>query len=259
LLAPTRFLQYTLNTMNKHIQEKLLKINRTFYDQFAPSFSATRGRVQPGVRKLIGNISAESSILDVGCGNGSLARALAEGGFSGRYLGVDMSEGLLASAESLLDEGTQGSFNFKAVDLSDPDWPKAIPHATFDWLVSFAVLHHLPGESLRHQIVSAFTNMVNPNSRVAVSVWQWQNSPRLRKRVLPWSTVGLSSDQVGGGDVLLDWRAGDTPGLRYVHTFEEADLAALAESAGFRVIQTFYSDGKSGDLALYQVWQLYQA
>jgi hypothetical protein len=74
--------------------------------------------------------------------------------------------------------------------------------------------------------------------------------------VLPWSTVGLDADDLDKGDVLLDWRAGDAPGLRYVHTFDEASLTALAESAGFRIIQTFYSDGKSGDLALYQVWQL---
>lgn len=244
--------------MDKHIREKLLGINRTFYDRFAPSFSATRGRVQPGVRMLIRNINPEAAVLDVGCGNGTLARALAEQDFSGRYLGVDMSEGLLASAESLPDEATKGSFIFKQVDLADPGWHTAIPHSPFDWLVSFAVLHHLPGESLRQHTVSAFTDLVSPDSRVAVSVWQWQNSPRLRKRVLPWSTVGLSADQVEQGDVLLDWRAGDTPGIRYVHTFDEASLTDLAKNAGFRVIQTFYSDGKSGDLALYQVWQLFE-
>jgi len=242
--------------MDPHTQARLLDINRSFYDQYAPSFSATRGRVQPGVHKLIQNIHVEADVLDVGCGNGTLARALAEKGFSGRYIGVDMSGGLLSSAESLMDEGTKGSYTFKQVDLADPDWPAAIPHAPFEWLVSFAVLHHLPGESLRQQTVSAFADMVTPNSRVAVSVWQWQNSPRLRKRVLPWSTVGLSAEQLDQGDVLLDWRAGKTPGIRYVHTFNESRLTNLAESSGFRVLQTFYSDGKSGDLALYQVWQL---
>lgn len=242
--------------MDQHTQAKLLEINRTFYDQFSPSFSATRGRVQPGVNKLIEDIDLEADVLDVGCGNGTLARALANQGFSGDYLGVDMSEGLLSSAESLTGEGKKASFTFKQVDLADPDWNTGIRHAPFDWLVSFAVLHHLPGESLRQQTVSAFANLVTPNSQVAVSVWQWQNSPRLRKRVLPWSRVGLSADQVDQGDVLLDWRAGETPGIRYVHTFNESSLTALAESAGFKVIKTFYSDGKSGDLALYQVWQL---
>jgi len=73
---------------------------------------------------------------------------------------------------------------------------------------------------------------------------------------LQLSSVGLEAIDVDEGDVLLDWRAGDTPGVRYVHTFSEISLTALAENAGFQVIESFYSDGKSGDLALYQVWQL---
>jgi hypothetical protein len=57
------------------------------------------------------------------------------------------------------------------------------------------------------------------------------------------------------GDVLLDWRAGEVIGLRYVHTFSEDGLTQLAESVGFEVLETFYSDGRTGDLALYQVWE----
>jgi hypothetical protein len=91
---------------------------------------------------------------------------------------------------------------------------------------------------------------------VTVSVWQWQNSLRLRKRVLPWFTVGLLQQQLDEGDVLLDWRAGKTIGLRYVHTFSEKSLTALANEAGFEVVETFSSDGRTGDLALYQVWQI---
>jgi hypothetical protein len=29
----------------------------------------------------------------------------------------------------------------------------------------------------------------------------------------------------------------------------------LAESSGFQIVQTFYSDGKEGNLAVYQTWQ----
>jgi hypothetical protein len=92
------------------------------------------------------------------------------------------------------------------------------------------------------------------NGRAAVSVWQWQNSPRLRERVLPWSRVGLAGAELDPGDVLLDWRGGDRVGLRYVHTFDPAELAVLAESAGMRVVERFFSDGKPGNLAHYQVW-----
>jgi len=256
LLAHSQLIAYTLVIMEKEVQNKLLNINQKFYDRYAPSFSATRGRIQPGVRRLMKAVVKKASVLDVGCGNGTLAQALDASGFSGRYLGLDMSEDLLADARQGLEEPADGSYSFQHADLADPDWFKNIPGNNYEWLVSFAVLHHLPGKDLRVQTVSGFASLVSPESRVAVSVWQWHNSPRLRKRVLPWAEVGLAPEELEEGDVLLDWRAGETIGIRYVHTFNEAEITTLAQSAGFRVNETFYSDGKTGDLALYQVWQL---
>jgi tRNA (uracil-5-)-methyltransferase TRM9 len=237
---------------------KLIKINQDFYDRFAHSFSATRNQVQPGVLQVIQSLIASANILDVGCGNGTLARALAAQGFRGKYLGVDMSAGLLENAQLLLNDPPTGVYQFQLADLASPSWENTISQTPYDWLVSFAVLHHLPGEDLRQSTVKAFRQLIAPYGFVAVSVWQWQNSPRLSKRVLPWSTVGLNPQDLDQGDVLLDWRAGESLGLRYVHTFSEDSLSALAAQGGFTIKRSFYADGKSGDLALYQVWQLNQ-
>lgn len=242
--------------MDPLVKAKLIEINQDFYDHFAHSFSATRNQVQPGVQQVIQSVKPDTIVLDIGCGNGTLARALAAQGFSGKYLGFDMSVGLLEKAQLLLKDPPTGVYEFKLVDLAAPGWQNAIPQPSNDWLVSFAVLHHLPGEDLRQGTVNAFRQLIAPNGYVAVSVWQWQNSPRLRKRVLPWSTVDLNPGDLDQGDVLLDWRADESPGLRYVHTFTEDSLTALATQAGFTVRHTFYADGKSGDLALYQVWQV---
>ncbi len=242
--------------MDFSIRSQLLSINHAFYEQFASSFSATRHQVQPGVRKLAQQLMLDAdSVLDVGCGNGTLARALIQNGFSGAYLGMDMSEGLLSQAKHMTGNPTQGHFAFQPVDLSAENWINALPQSSYDWLTCFAVLHHIPGASYRQQLVMDFVKLTAIKSRIAISVWQWQNSPRLRKRVVPWSTVGLNPDDLEAGDVLLDWRAGETPGLRYVHTFDDQELAQLAEGAGLRVTESFYSDGKQGNLALYQVWE----
>ena len=242
--------------MKPRVQTQLLEINRRFYDQFAASFSVTRDRVQPGVYHLLPSLEKARRLLDLGCGNGTLSRALARTGFTGDYLGTDMSAGLLSEARSLLGDVNQGKFIFQQSDLTTSGWEQALPGSPFDWLVCFAVLHHLPGDDLRLNILQAMARLVTPESRVAVSVWQWQNSPRLHKHVLPWSEAGLSDADVDEGDVLLDWRAADQVGMRYVHTYREADLTTLAETAGFKVLESFYSDGKPGNLALYQIWQL---
>jgi 2-polyprenyl-3-methyl-5-hydroxy-6-metoxy-1,4-benzoquinol methylase len=245
--------------MDTHTKSKLLQINQVFYDNFSESFSATRHQVQPGVGRISQMIPKDASVLDVGCGNGTLARRLAAQGFSGTYLGVDLSEGLLADARRLIATPPAGTYAFLGVDLADPNWPASLRHQPFEWLVAFAVLHHLPGEDLRQQTALAFRELISPEGLAVVSVWQWHNSPKLRQRVLSWSTVGLDPNELDVGDVLLDWRAGQAPGLRYVHTFSEASLTALAEQAGFYVRDSFYSDGKSGNLALYQVWGVEQA
>ena len=242
--------------MESLVQTQLLEINRRFYEQFAASFSVTRDRVQPGVRGLLPRLVNAESILDLGCGNGTLSRALAGTDFTGRYLGMDMSEGLLREAKSLLGQNNAGNFVFQQADLTNSGWEQTIERTPYNWLVSFAVLHHLPGDDFRRQIIQAFTKLISPESRVAVSVWQWQNSPRLYKHVIPWSKVGLADTDVDEGDVLLDWRAADQIGLRYVHTYNEDSLTSLAESAGFKVLESFYADGKPGNLALYQIWQL---
>jgi SAM-dependent methyltransferase len=242
--------------MEELIQNRLLTINRVFYERFADSFSTTRHQAQPGVRELVDRMITAESILDVGCGNGTLARALAAKGYQGLYIGGDLSQDLLDKAEELLPKRKQGRFDFFPIDLAEPGWQQALPEGSFSWLVSFAVLHHIPGRELRQHTIDIFASLIAKEGRIAVSVWQWQNSPRLKKRIIPWSTLRLREEDLDPGDVLLDWRAGETTGLRYVHTFNEEELRILAENAGFKVIENFYADGKQGNLALYQIWQL---
>lgn len=236
--------------------DKLLAINRQFYDQYAPSFSTTRNQAQPGAQEIAQRINQDESVMDIGCGNGTFAKALIINGYSGCYDGFDMSKKLLIEAEKRLESNSQGVFNFHLFDLATSDFHTSIPQKTYDWAVIFAVLHHLPSDILRLEITNFLAKRLKPSSRMAVSVWQWQNSPRLRERIAPWSVMDTDPDDLDPGDVLMDWRAGETIGYRYVHTFSEESLSALAISAGFDVIESFYSDGKSNDLALYQVWQL---
>ena len=66
--------------------------------------------------------------------------------------------------------------------------------------------------------------------------------------------VGLDAADVDEGDYLLDWRSGGT-GCRYAHQYSEAQLADLARQSGFKVVESFYSDGATGNLGLYQVWE----
>jgi tRNA (uracil-5-)-methyltransferase TRM9 len=236
--------------VNPTTLSQLLELNRQFYQAFALPFSATRQRLQPGVIRILDQVSPTDDLLDLGCGNGELARELARCGHAGTYTGVDYSSSLLEQATA----HQPAHFRFVQADLSTNDWEAALSGCSYDLILMFAVLHHIPGLALRLQILHKIRSLLTLGSRFIHSEWQFLNSPRLAGRVQPWGTVVVDEKDVDPGDYLLDWRTGGT-GLRYVHLFSADELAGLARSTGFEVAETFLSDGETHNLGLYQVWK----
>lgn len=237
--------------MQPDIVARLLTLNEQFYQTFALQFSQTRQRLQPGVRRLLPVLLNQASLLDLGCGNGELVRTLARLRFSGHYTGLDFSADLLRLAQQGLPEGFDASF--VQANLARPDWEAQLPRARYAAILAFAVLHHLPGMALRRDLLERVRQLLSPGGLFLHSNWQFLRSERLRARLQPWSKAGLAEEQVEPGDYLLDWRQGGS-GLRYVHHFSEAELAHLAAETGFRIQESFSSDGRHGDLSLYMVW-----
>jgi SAM-dependent methyltransferase len=245
--------------MQAETAAKLIAINRQFYQTFATPFSETRMRLQPGVIKVLDSFPEPASILDVGCGNGNLARELLRRGWQGAYLGVDSASKLLEVARNYC-AGVE-NFDFQISDLADSEWDQPVVSyahsrhlAHFDLILAFAVLHHLPGENTRLDMLRKVRRLLDSKGRFIHSAWQFMNNPRLHTRILPWEMVDISPADLDPGDCLLDWRQGGF-GVRYVHHFSLDELQNLALQTGFQVLETFYSDGASGDLGLYQVWE----
>jgi SAM-dependent methyltransferase len=253
----------------------LLDLNRQFYQSFGGAFAATRRRIQPGVRRVLDELPAGGNWLDLGCGSGAVAlewarKAAAAGaaGGAGSYLGLDFSAALLEEARRTLDEAAAaGEFpaervqvQFQQVDLSGPDWAEGLKDRRFDGIFAFAALHHLPGVDLRRQVLAGVSGLLGPGGRFIHSEWQFQHSPKLMARRIPWQQVGLDEAGLEEGDTLLDWRyslpgQSEQVGRRYVHLFSRAELSALAAGTGFALCEEFNSDGEGGRLALYQIWE----
>jgi SAM-dependent methyltransferase len=263
---------YYNDRVNSATVERLLELNRQFYAQRGRDFAETRLRIQPGIQRIVEAVAADETILDLGCGNGTLARELSRTGHRGRYLGID-------SSTPLLEIARKASYGFP-VDFLQADLiqmpgelpailempaPKArppqeterqdSPPASGGWsmITAFAVLHHIPGNDLRVALLRRARELLSADGRLALSNWQFTSSSRLRERIQPWSTVatGLELDN---GDYLLDWRRGQLA-LRYVHEFDEPELSRLAAECGFAVTETFYSDGADRRSGLYQMWR----
>ena len=200
--------------------------------------------------------------LDIGCGSGALAVEWMRQQRTGLYQGVDFSQDLLSEAQKEIWEvhlpvGLE--VKFSTADLISDRWNSPFMKTEWDGALCFAVLHHIPGIDMRQRICTSIRGLLGRQRKLYLSVWQVKNSQRLMRRILPWSQAGINEDELDAGDVLMDWRAvseneSHLTGFRYVHIFTENELGTLAENSGFEVKETFYSDGKEGNLGLYQNW-----
>ncbi len=226
--------------MDPQVVRRLLQLNRAFYDRLAEPFTASRPGLLPGVERLLAYVPDEGALLDVGCGAGQLAVALDRLERHVRYVGVDASEEVIRLALQVASSLSHVSAQFLVRDVAMPGWTQGLPHQPFQTVAMLAVLHHIPGMDLRVRLLRDVAGCLAPGGSILVSTWQFLNSPRLRRRVQPWSRIGLSPGDVEPGDYLLDWQRGGH-GLRYCALIDADALRQLAESAGLRVVETFHA------------------
>lgn len=249
--------------MQDHVVQKLLKINREFYQDFADSFSQTRQRIQHGILLILNDLPRHGNYLDLGCGNGALALEWDRQRRSGLYLGVDFNQQLLDYARKKLETVRMSPdlmVNFFQADLVTDEWDLKVKQYTWDGILAFAVLHHIPSLELRLRLLISVNRLLAEKGQFFFSVWQFQNSTKLLDRIIKWEEVGLTDEDVDPGDTLLDWRSDvkddlSRVGLRYVHLFSRNELAELAAQSGFQILDQFNSDGFNGRLGHYEIWR----
>jgi SAM-dependent methyltransferase len=237
--------------MDAQVQEKLLALNRSFYDALADSFTETRATMHPGFSLLLDYLPADlDSLLDVGCGNGRFGHFLAQHRPLRRVTGVDFSVELLQKAADL----HPGEYLQR--DLSKPGALTDL--GQFAAVSMMAALHHIPGRDNRVRLLQDMAACLAPAGKMILSTWNFMDSERQRRKMRDWSEVGLSPADLEPDDYLLTWNRGGFA-YRYVCMLDEAAMADLAQAAGLRVTGQFRSDGKEGTLSLYTILDKLQA
>ena len=214
--------------MNKNNTQKIIEKTRDDYDSIAEEWDLSRNRASQLKINLTERIEPKSRILDIGCGNALiLPFVLKKDAF---YRGIDISEKLIEISKEKykkeIEEGRVEFFVGQATELS-------FENEEFDFIISFAVLHHIPSKELREKFFEEIMRISKPNAKVKITVWNLYNK---------WANSRFDiSNQLAGkqsGDVVVPWKA--TQGKiinRYLYQFSKEELFSLAENAGLENIK----------------------
>jgi 2-polyprenyl-3-methyl-5-hydroxy-6-metoxy-1,4-benzoquinol methylase len=141
------------------------------YDSIATQFSASRNYIWPDLENFLKNIKPNSSVLDVGCGNGRLLIGLPK---KIKYTGLDISSELLKEAEKKYP-----NHQFIETDITNPSIWKHLPK--FDYIFCVAVIHHLSTTKDHLFLLDQIQKHLKPNGKVLLTAWNLWQSKYLHK------------------------------------------------------------------------------
>ncbi len=192
-----------ISTSTNHVIMEQTYVHNV-YDTIAGHFSETRYKPWSGVRKFLASVPSNSTILEIGCGNG---KNLGERPDCSMF-GCDPCGPLLDYARKQHPAANLTLAN--GLDLPYED-------ASMDVVISIAVFHHLATVDARRQFLREFARVYNGKGGGMLTVWS-HDSVEPSWQPLP-----------GKGDYLVPWhhKESGTVYQRYYHVFDKEELVEL--------------------------------
>lgn len=214
--------------MNKNNSQKITEKTRDDYDLISKEWDLSRNRASQLKINLIKSIEPKFKVLDIGCGNAlMLPFVLRKDAF---YCGLDISEKLIKiSKEKYKKEIKEKKAEFFVGGATELPFE----NEEFDFVISFAVLHHIPSKELRKKFFKEIAKVSKPNAKVRIIAWNLLSEWTNKRFDIENKLKGKNS-----GDVIVPWKA--TPGEtidRFVHQFSKEELFLLAKNAEFENIE----------------------
>lgn len=213
--------------MDKEQANAILDLVKRNYNEIAASFDATRKKeIWPMIRKFAAEVKDGDRILDAGCGNGRLLRALPD---KINYIGIDNSVKLIKAAKANFP-----GRDFREADILDLN---NVPENNFDHIFCLAVLQHIPGQELRVKFLKNLGAKLAPAGRMIVSSWNLRRQPKYRRMILKNYLLKLSGRRLPAADLIFPWHdvSGNPASERYYHAFRLRELRRLSRKAGLSV------------------------
>ena len=208
---------------------RIIRETKTIYNTIAKDWDASRFRPSPLKIALLKSVKRGGRTLDLGCGNGFMAKTVLARG--GRYFGLDTSSKLIALAKkrnkSLIKNKSAKFVVGDALRLPYKD-------NFFDFIFSFAVLHHIPSEEKRLKFFSEMRRVLKPAGSAVLINWNLLNDWSRKKFKI---AEQLKNPEAGfdPGDARVPWKGTKGKSFRrFLHIFSAGELKRLAKTAGFK-------------------------
>ena len=138
----------------------------TFYDIHAQDFSKSRFRIWPGVKQFLDTLPPNSSVLDIGCGNGKNMLYRKDLIMTGLEQSTPLTE--ICHTQCLhVIQGTALSLPFK--------------DNSFDAIIMIAVIHHInPTEHIK--VLKEIKRVLQPNGKCLITNWALEQPPNAKRQ-----------------------------------------------------------------------------
>lgn len=142
----------------------------SFYDLHADAFSKSRFRIWPHVKQFLDKFPPNSTILDIGCGNG---KNMLYGNERLKMFGLEQSQALCDICTERGLNVVQGS----ALKLPFPD-------NHFDGIIMIAVIHHIdPKEHIL--ALNEIKRVLKQNGTCLITNWAVEQPPNSKRTFTP--------------------------------------------------------------------------
>ena len=218
--------------MDLEYAKYLLEKTKEDYNLIAEDFSRTRSVVWEELKLLKEYILEKDRILDLGCGNGRLLQILE--GKNIEYFGIDNSEELIKIAR-----GKYPDRNFQVADIL------ILPFSDnfFDKVYSIAVLHHIPSEEFRLQVLNEIRRVLKPGGLLILTVWDFWRKEALALIFKYFFFKLIGKSKLDFRDIFLPW---GNKTERYYHYFTKKELLRLMERVGFIIKKIGVAKNETG-------------
>lgn len=211
--------------MKEKTAKKIMKGLVETYDAISSEFDQTRKSDWKEFKQFLKYIKKDSTLADIGCGNGRFLEFLKTSKLNTKYTGIDRSKELLKKARK-----QNPNANFIEGDLLD----LPLPNGKTDMAVLIASLHHIPSKKLRTKAIHELQRILKKDGIAIVTTWNLFQ-PKYKKYI--WHSRIRSILSLGKYDLrdtFIPW--GKEKKQRYYYAFTQKELRNLLKK-DFQIIE----------------------